>query len=484
MKNKKTLFSILVVFSLFALAFFLAEKKFQNDTYYTIRVGESILKNGIDMKEHFSWIPNLSYTYPHVLFDVIIYSLYNLGGFNYIYYFVILFGFIVLFSMYYLTKKIINDRYFAYIVTLFMSFGLGGFFAARAQIFSYVFLLLILYSIEKLRETEDKRYYIILFLSSLIVANSHLAVWPLIFVLYLPFIVQDIIYLITKKYNLKFVKNYHIEIENSKLKITLIGVLVCLVTGFMTPNFLVPFTYFINTRRGISMSYISEHLPLTISDRPYLYIGLLIFVILLLNKKVKIKLRDLFLISGLFLLSFLSNRNSSLFFILTVFSFARMFKDLKFADLVEAMESNLFSISLLIFFIVFFVAAISYKSKVEFVDVVDYPVSASDYIIENLDYKNIKIYNEYNYGSYLLYRGIPVFIDSRADLYLQEFNPGCIVYKDFLIMFDDYANLFNKYGITHAVLRNTSNITKLLELDDNYDRIYRDDYFSIYQKLS
>ena len=43
-------------------------------------------------------------------------------------------------------------------------------------------------------------------------------------------------------------------------------------------------------------------------------------------------------------------------------------------------------------------------------------------MLQNLDVKNIKLFNEYNYGSYLLYKGIPVFIDSRADLYAPEFN--------------------------------------------------------------
>ena len=51
-----------------------------------------------------------------------------------------------------------------------------------------------------------------------------------------------------------------------------------------------------------------------------------------------------------------------------------------------------------------------------------YPVQASEWILKNLDVKNIKLFNEYNYGSYLLYKGIPVFIDSRADLYAPEFN--------------------------------------------------------------
>ena len=47
-----------------------------NDTFYLIKLGESISKNGIDMLDHFSWITGLTYTYPHWLFSVIIYFIY------------------------------------------------------------------------------------------------------------------------------------------------------------------------------------------------------------------------------------------------------------------------------------------------------------------------------------------------------------------------------------------------------------------------
>ena len=49
---------------------------FQNDTYYTIKIGELIKNNGIDMMDHFSWHENLSYTYPHWLYDLCTYLIY------------------------------------------------------------------------------------------------------------------------------------------------------------------------------------------------------------------------------------------------------------------------------------------------------------------------------------------------------------------------------------------------------------------------
>ena len=48
----------------------------QNDTYYTIKVGEHIKNYGVDMKEPFSWHENLIYTYPHWLYDLISYLIY------------------------------------------------------------------------------------------------------------------------------------------------------------------------------------------------------------------------------------------------------------------------------------------------------------------------------------------------------------------------------------------------------------------------
>ena len=54
----------------------LLKKVLQNDTFYTIKIGELILNNGIDMMDHFSIHSNLAYTYPHWLYDVFIYLIY------------------------------------------------------------------------------------------------------------------------------------------------------------------------------------------------------------------------------------------------------------------------------------------------------------------------------------------------------------------------------------------------------------------------
>ena len=87
MKNKKNSlkFKILLIISFICIAIIITPKVFQNDTFYTIKVGESIIENGVDMKEHFAWTEGLEYTYPHWLYDVFIYLIYNFFGLNGIY---------------------------------------------------------------------------------------------------------------------------------------------------------------------------------------------------------------------------------------------------------------------------------------------------------------------------------------------------------------------------------------------------------------
>ena len=71
-----------------------------------------------------------------------------------------------------------------------------------------------------------------------------------------------------------------------------------------------------------------------------------------------------------------------------------------------------------------------------FVDDELYPVEAVKYIKENIDVNKMRIFNEYDFGSYLLLHDIPVFVDSRADLYTSPYSG-----LDYDIL-DDYHNMF------------------------------------------
>ena len=106
------------------------------------------------------------------------------------------------------------------------------------------------------------------------------------------------------------------------------------------------------------------------------------------------------------------------------------------------------------------------------------------YIKNNLDYRNIRIYNSYDYGSYLMFNDIPVFIDSRLDVYSSEFNDTDI-FRDFIYVQygkKNYEEIFTKYDFSHIILKSDSIVNQYISCDSNYRIIYQDSNFSLYER--
>ena len=107
----------------------------QNDTFYTIKIGEYIMQNGISVLHNgidpFSWHNNLPYTYPHWLYDVLIYNIYNIGGFAGIYISTIVLACILALSIYYVNAKLTKNKLTSFIITLGVMYLIKGYIAAR-----------------------------------------------------------------------------------------------------------------------------------------------------------------------------------------------------------------------------------------------------------------------------------------------------------------------------------------------------------------
>ena len=81
-KNRlKVIFNIItaVVFIVFVIT--LCPKEMQNDTFWSIKVGERLVRDGIFGLDYFSIHENLNYIAHHFLTDVVIYLVYNVSGF-------------------------------------------------------------------------------------------------------------------------------------------------------------------------------------------------------------------------------------------------------------------------------------------------------------------------------------------------------------------------------------------------------------------
>jgi len=489
-KNKqKILIIIFTVIVLIAAALSTMNKNMQNDTFYYIKVGEIIEKYGIDMKDHFSFIPNLRYTYPHWLFDLSVFKIYSHFGFDGLFIGSIMISILLSFTMFLSIKKVTNNNYgIALIITLFTFSTLKPFMTVRAQIVSYLLLLLISYFLEMLRKNGNKRYIVFIAILAILLASTHSAVYPVVFLLFLPIFASDFLSKIFKNID----SNINLVIEKpTNTKKILLAFLVCIICGFLSPG-LNTYLYSILIMLGNSTSYIPEHFPTTILNNPFIIIYLAIIIGILLIKKVKINMRDFFTIGGFFLLALFSIRNYSLFIILTVFAFGRIFSSIEKEYIKQVSITKAFNYRFVrIIFIVLFLSKAFMVSmdeiKIGYIDnsyMPIYPVEMVKYIKSNLDYKNMRMFNESDYGSYLLFNDLKVFIDTRSDLYMKEFNKGITAYDDAMALPKDYKKFLGKYDFTHLLISKRSNFNYIVELLPNYNLLKEDKYFYLYEKVN
>jgi len=543
--NASIKFTILAVILILIFCISITPVTLQNDTFYSIKVGEHISQNGIDMQDPFSWHEDLAYTYPHWLYDLLSFYIYCAFGMTGIYITTCILSCTLGVSIYLVNKKLVKNDLISFILTIGTIYLIKGYITARAQLVTFILIILTIYFIEKFLETRKKRYAVGLIIIPIIIANMHVAVFPFYFILYLPYIgeyilailADIIIYRKIQKQILKIKINYlskkdgqaekleklqlklssleekidKIKIKRTKelknpykIKLTknknvkwlIIIMIICMLTGVLTPLGTTPYTYLIKTMEGNTTQNINEHLPMTITNQTEVLTTLIIFLALLIFTKAKIRLSDLFMIGGLCYLMLASRRQLSMFAIIgsiilnrLICSGEEIYMKGSITRATKAITTRIGMIILIIIMSLFSYEMVKSKFDDKFIDERDYPVAACDYILENIDLQNAKFYNEYNYGSYMLFRGIPVFIDSRADLYAPEFSgKKDDIFMDFLNTSNIgtfYEDTFKKYGITHVIVFKNSKLSMIIDRteDKNYKELYRDDRFVIYERL-
>lgn len=486
MKNKKT-FIIASIIMIIMLCAAFTVRTFQNDTYYTVKVGESILEHGIDMKDHFSW-HELDYTYPHWLFDIIVFKLHEFGGLNALYITNIL-VFIVIGITFFLTNLKQHKSYFlSLLFSILAIIMLARFVTMRAQLITYLLFLIEIIFIEQFLKKGKKSYIIGLFILCILIANLHAAVWPFYFILMLPYLFEYLVSLIKDKLSNIFnfnISNKRIIIERNKHTKTLFIVfLISIALGLLTPLKDIPYTYFIRTMQADTMEYIDEHKSLVLIENLFVMGYLGIMLIPLIFTKVKVKLGDIAMMAGLLFMSFLSIRHIALLAIIGMYYLCRLISNTGYINGKKPLDYNLPMYGIIIVTLTIagtsaFVYNINYKE--EFVNPNTYPVAMVNYMKNNLDMDKVRLYNEYDFGSYLIYNDIPVFIDSRSDLYTKSFNHKTDIFNECMNITENYGRIFKKYEITHILIYKDTYLNQILAISSNYKLVHRTGRFMLYE---
>lgn len=568
MKQKTKLkFNLIIILMITLFAIATIPKTLQEDTYYMIKVGEYISANGMQVIqeriEPFSWLDGMKYTYPHWLLDIIFYLIYNIYDFLGIYIFVLIIGILTYMLIYYTNIKVGKNNIISAIITVISIYLMQGFITARAQIITYICCILTVLFIERFIETTKKRYLIGLFLVPILLANCHAALFPIYFVIYLPYIGEYLISYFTKQeiYNKRIqikekiiaihkkkieknkenknakvfnIEKLAVKIEKNEAKLKkkeqkleelqtklqtikkeektkqrkviikreenmkwlVIMFIICIFTGLLTPLKDIPYTYMIKSIKGNTMNFISEHQAVDLIHAIPTLVIMLITVALLFSNKIKIRLQDLFMLFGMTILALISYKQFPIFLICTMTIINKLSMQVipeKIKEKVTKLIDKILSIKGMIYITLITIAITLWQYKKiavqNYVDSSEYPVQATKWLKDNykIDKTKMKLFNDFNYGSYLLFNNIPVFIDGRADAYDPVFNgreeDSFLDYMQTSSLQVWYEDTFEKYEITHIITKTNSNFNIFLQRNIRYNKLYDDGTFIIYERL-
>lgn len=105
-----------------------------------------------------------------------------------------------------------------------------------------------------------------------------------------------------------------------------------------------------------------------------------------------------------------------------------------------------------------------------------YPVTAVDFLeVEGLS--KLPGYNSYNWGGYLIWRDIPVFVDGRADVYG---DPFLFQYRQAFDAQPNWQEPLDEYDVAYVIMERGSPLNSLLILDEEWQEIYQDDLAQIF----
>lgn len=475
-------FLILYLYIPIVVASLIPYKVLDNDRFFLLALGRNILNNGFPKVDPLS-MHGASFIAQQWLSDIIFYIIYKyFGNVGLVILTYLLFGLMI--SLFYRLCNLVNKNKYTLSTILTLTFSgiyLMAFLRSRPQLFEASILIEELYLLEKYISTKEKKYLYYLPLLSLLMINIHASCFFIMFAFMLPYLLN---------FKTKFT-NY----EKYEIKPLIITTVIMFLTGFINPYGYKSITYLFHSYGYKEINrLVLEMNPLTLNN----YLGyilfalviIIVFIYIFLRKKLK--LRYIFLFLGTLFLSLSHVKGIQYFLFASIFPLGDVLSNYFISN-----KSKISGKTKVYYYIVLIVMIL--LPIVNLIIHNDYPSGESEptrileYLNENVeDKESVKIYTDYNTGGFFEFYGYKVYLDPRAEVFLEngvllEYNKvemGLINYDEFLDKYDfdylvvDGGNVFTRqYLITS---RNTKYRVVLTDIIDEKKQVG----YNLYEKVS
>ena len=455
-----SIYATILILTMPFLVYFFIDFKLDNDFWFLINTGKTIIKEGFINTLPFTIHSGLYFVPQQWLIDIIFYFIYSNFDIYGMYLLVIVCNIIIIFLSYKLCYMVSDSPKKAIFITIFADVFLitSGIIATRPQLFDIIIFLLELFLIESYILKNNKKYLYPIPLLSLFLINAHASMWLMLFVFMVPYFFEYII----SRYK---------KMDTFKIRPLLFAFAISIIIGFINPYGIHAIKYLSNSFGMEKInSLVNEMKPVDITEMLGLIVYIIIFIMLysFYRNKGNNKIRYFLLSMGIIFLSL--NHYKALLYLAILFPliFGYNFKsDIKKSRIKVLIYEKILYVFLIIG--VIFLVVTNVKLK-EDVDIVEF----ADYLDKNAN-KDIRLFTDYNNGGYMEYRGYKCYIDPRAEVFLKSNNHKEDIFDEFYDL--DKGNLdikefLNKYNFNYLLVDdNMKYLLKELQNNKNYKEV-------------
>lgn len=447
---------------------YLKNYQLDNDGWFLLNHGRYVFNHGIPYVEPFTIHKELSFVMQQWLSSLFFYLFYHFFGIKSLLFFVIIFNYLFVFIMYKLCMLLSDNNYkISSIITFLIDFILVSlkFIVLRPQIFTYILIVLMFYCLESYIKKRNIKYLFMLPVISILQINMHASMWWLLYVFMLPYLIDG--------FGIKAINS------DKYKKIPLILTMIFMfLFALINPYGIDSLIYFFNSY-GIKEinSFVFEMKPVVFNNLFSVYIFsfvVLVFILYIYVKNRRIKIRYLLLLFGSLLLGLSSYKGLSYFFFISLFPVSYFYSDkiriIKYKERYsieyKRIYGSLVIIMLLVFGFYYSYKGLNYHNNIE---------EGINFLLDNYEKNDIKLYVGYNQGGYTEFRGIKSYIDPRAEVFLKKNNKKediFIEYYNVLVGNYDLKKFLKKYNFTHLLIVESENLYDWMKEIDNYKIIY------------
>ena len=454
-----------------------------NDIWFLLTSGRFVLQNGIPTIEPFTLHQGFSFLMQQWLSATIFWSIYSKLGAAGVLVLLFLVYVAIIFVVLQLTKLISDNNIAAmFFATLLTAAALKPVMFTRPMIFTMLILLCELYATERFIRSGKAAWLIPLPILSILQINLHAAMWPMQFVILLPYMVDSFRFKLLFLEGQGYAKRYFFPA---------IGLMFA--AGFLNPYGWSAMTYVFRSYGFAEINMVMEMQAADINNGSGLFIFGVFFLLLaiyMLKKERKTRLRYALLPLGTAVLALSSARSFALFAACGIFPLAYFLKDVTIPEGKIKSQQNVLRLRMvLLALVVLVVGGLTVQRVVKAVQAGDAPAvsQAMNYLIEHEEKDGMVLYAGYNDGGYAEYMGYKPYIDPRAEVFVMKNNQKADVMKEYHdLQYGElyYKDVLDRYGFTHLLISEGDMLITYLPHDDAYEKIYEDDIYQIYRLKS